>query len=762
MSLKLIENGLDGVATLSEGETQPIWCKSQQAYYYVEENQQYDLTDFCNGIQVCEVNLDSMSRYFTEGLQIIKKYKALFKEEHYDRFIENKKYFHSQRKVEFYIVNQIGGGNVQNQLKIINKHDNRSINQGLVDELVENGERIRQSIIAGITNLKFKRENGNILLTLEIIDNWGDVLMKRNSKVNVEKLVSVFEQEVERLVNTGKSTVESAQIFGVRYQPLINNNNIDIAEIINGSKYSSNAAELIEAVKNGMKISPDIIWETHSVEKKNDSNDEEYEKFKKLLGWFVRQLEINNDYKEGEKKYSNPRTLTYKTLIEEWRYYNGFDLTCTLASGRAVGYDNSNYINYDWVNITPHFNKIEKKIESICVKTKPDNVETYVGDPYYIEELDLENDNEPTQKLKDLFDEYRDEVLKWKNKCLQKDSFDYNSTKSNATNKIFYGVPGCGKSYYIEHNILGKDKVTKEYKGAYKKDNIIRTTFYQDYSNTDFVGQILPKVVKNDTNEKDTVEYIFNPGPFTLALIRAISCPNEKVALIVEEINRGNAPAIFGDIFQLLDRDDDSISEYGITNVGILDYLNSFEFDVEGEKKCYTFNEIKIPGNMDIFATMNTSDQNVYTLDTAFTRRWSKERMPNDFNGNEIKDMLVPGMYKYTWKEFVDTINGRIQDKLDDLQVNEDKQVGAFFVKKADLLPKDATLDDIEKAKAFAYKVIEYLWDDVSKLDHSVIFNPSYNTFEKLVDGYVKNGVAVFNNGIFIIKSEENATKNAD
>lgn len=339
--------------------------------------------------------------------------------------------------------------------------------------------------------------------------------------------------------------------------------------------------------------------------------------------------------------------------------------------------------------------------------------------------------------------------------------FNYEKTKGTAINKIFYGVPGCGKSYYIEHDILGKDKETKKYSGDYKKDNIIRTTFYQDYSNTDFVGQILPKIIKDTNGEKDTVEYIFNPGPFTLALIRAISNPNEKVALIVEEINRGNAPAIFGDIFQLLDRDDDSISEYGIKNVGIIDYLNDYEFTVDGEKKRYTFGEIKIPGNMDIFATMNTSDQNVYTLDTAFTRRWSKERMPNDFNGNEIKDMLVPGMYKYTWEEFVGSVNKQIQDKLDDLQVNEDKQVGAFFVKKADLLPKDATLDDKEKAKTFAYKVLEYLWDDVSKLDHTVIFNPSYKTFESLVEAYLKNGVTVFNREIFKEKTEDSTLESS-
>jgi hypothetical protein len=212
-------------------------------------------------------------------------------------------------------------------------------------------------------------------------------------------------------------------------------------------------------------------------------------------------------------------------------------------------------------------------------------------------------------------------------------AFDYNDTKGDGINKIFYGMPGCGKSYHIDHDILGKDKISKEYKSNYEKENIIRTTFYQDYSNTDFVGQILPKISKSDNGEKDVVEYIFNPGPFTLALIQAISNPTKKVALVIEEINRGNAPAIFGDIFQLLDRDENSISEYGIVNVGIMDYLNDYDFIVDGEKKRYVFSEIKIPGNMDIFATMNTSDQNVYTLDTAFIRRWDKERIKNSFKG---------------------------------------------------------------------------------------------------------------------------------
>lgn len=308
--------------------------------------------------------------------------------------------------------------------------------------------------------------------------------------------------------------------------------------------------------------------------------------------------------------------------------------------------------------------------------------------------------------------------------------FDYTKTKGSSVNKIFYGTPGCGKSHHIQHNIIEKQN--------YAADNVIRTTFYQDYSNTDFIGQILPKIEKDEKSGKETVKYIFNPGPFTLALIRAISNPTEKVALVVEEINRGNAPAIFGDIFQLLDRNPDGISEYGIINVSMLDYLNAYVFEVDGEKKKYIFKEIKIPGNMDIFATMNTSDQNVYTLDTAFVRRWDKEKIKNSFKDCTFKSVTVPGM-DYTWQEFVTAINNHIAKHLEDLQVNEDKQIGVFFV-------KESLLGAVPEK--FAYKVFDYLWSDVAKLDHGIFFN-HFDTLEALIAAYEKDGVGVFKTGIF-------------
>ena len=295
--------------------------------------------------------------------------------------------------------------------------------------------------------------------------------------------------------------------------------------------------------------------------------------------------------------------------------------------------------------------------------------------------------------------------------------------KSKYINLIVYGTPGCGKSWHVKNELL-KD---------YKTDNIIRTTFYQDYTNTDFVGQIMPIVTSED------VTYKFNPGPFTLALRRAIEVSNEPVALLIEELNRGNAPSIFGDIFQLLDRENGK-SEYQITNVNIQKYLSDNIPDME-------FNCIMLPANLSIIATMNTSDQNVFTLDTAFKRRWEFKKLKNRFKADHpYKGFFVPGMDNTTWEMFVNDINNFIEDS-SDLQ-SEDKQLGVFFVSE-DLLCEDATNVTDELKEKFAYKVLEYLWDDVAKFERDNWFNSNIKSLDKLVEEYVKSGREVFKDGIF-------------
>lgn len=306
--------------------------------------------------------------------------------------------------------------------------------------------------------------------------------------------------------------------------------------------------------------------------------------------------------------------------------------------------------------------------------------------------------------------------------------YDWNSsTIKDGKNLIVYGTPGCGKSYYVEHVLLD----------GYPKENYIRTTFFADYTNTDFVGQILPIV------DGDKVTYQFNPGPFTLALAQAIRKPNEKVALVIEELNRGSAPSIFGDIFQLLDRKN-GISEYPITNINIIDYLNK-EFDGQ-----FLFKDIKLPGNLFIYATMNTSDQNVFTLDTAFKRRWEFEKLINEFkDDHEFKGMYIPSLISLnvTWEELVNAINEYMLELTDNLN-NEDKQIGVYFVDKTGMRKEEASLSSEEDTKKFAYKVLEYLWDDVSKFARDKWFKEDIKSLDQLVEEYLKSGTEVFSDGV--------------
>lgn len=295
-------------------------------------------------------------------------------------------------------------------------------------------------------------------------------------------------------------------------------------------------------------------------------------------------------------------------------------------------------------------------------------------------------------------------------------------------NYVIYGTPGCGKSFYVQNTLLPKIGVDPE-------KNEIRTTFFPDYTNVDFVGQIIPKT------DGTTVTYDFNPGPFTLALERALKT-TEPVALVIEELNRGNAASIFGDIFQLLDRDEKGNSRYAIKNPNLENYL---------QKEGISVTNIRIPSNLFLIATMNTSDQNVFKLDNAFKRRWDFQKMPNTFTPKHTyQDFLVPGMEtsKVTWKDLVNAINEYMlsMNEKDGL-ISEDKQLGVYFVDENTLISQSSTLTDEEKehrVKKFESKVLEYLWDDVAKYDPTEWFRKDINSLDKLIENYVHDGEKVF------------------
>lgn len=335
----------------------------------------------------------------------------------------------------------------------------------------------------------------------------------------------------------------------------------------------------------------------------------------------------------------------------------------------------------------------------------------------------------------------------------KKKDYDFVKRLETGCNVLLYGVPGAGKSWTIEHEYCRKGT------------EVERLVFHPDYTYSDFVGQILPNVAADGQ-----VSYKFTPGPFTNILDAAYCNPMTRFVLVIEEINRGNAPAIFGEIFQLLDRkseisdvDDDGFpigtSEYGITNANIAQI-------VYGDPN----HKVRIPSNLSIIGTMNTSDQNVFTLDTAFQRRWEMRLIENNFENVDHKfadaEIWDTGI---SWEVFCEQINNIIVSNNVRMSSSEDKRLGAYFVKLRDIVKTDDAVeftkseyDDLrrketakvisqeelkrltdiretmKKSRRFPEKVIKYLWDDAFKFNREVIFDTNeYRSLESVIRAFM-------------------------
>lgn len=306
---------------------------------------------------------------------------------------------------------------------------------------------------------------------------------------------------------------------------------------------------------------------------------------------------------------------------------------------------------------------------------------------------------------------------------------------------IYYGVPGSGKSYKIDNEkTCGASDVQKQ-----------KVVFHPDYTNADFVGQIVPKMKESGEgeNKKSMIEYSFKPGPFTIILRRALRDKSHQYFLIIEEINRGNAAAIFGDLFQLLDRDDDGWSCSPVNNDDINFYVaseyefweerysESHQYDAErvnspnGTESFCRNSGLRLPPNLSIYATMNTNDQNVFMLDNAFNRRFKSEYISNkeDPRIQEHCEQynLKIGETKIYWGVFRNLVNERIIES--GFANAEDKQLGLFFIKKEN----DS---EIVKSKDFADKVLKYLWHDVFKRNRDIFNGENISKFEDLIENF--------------------------
>ena len=259
---------------------------------------------------------------------------------------------------------------------------------------------------------------------------------------------------------------------------------------------------------------------------------------------------------------------------------------------------------------------------------------------------------------------------------------------------IYFGAPGTGKSYNLNKD---KEELLENF-----EDNYERVTFHPDYSYANFVGTYKP------VPDGDSITYDYVPGPFMRILKKALNKPNKPFMLIIEEINRANVAAVFGDVFQLLDRDENYESEYAIeTSEDMRRYLNR--------------DKIKIPQNLFIWATMNSADQGVFPMDTAFKRRWDFKYFSINHNENLIEDTHVVINDKLL---YWNNLRKRINDELLSYKINEDKLIGPFFAFNEFMnqkIPEDIFKD------IFKNKIIMYLFEDAARSRRNQLFSGACN-----------------------------------
>lgn len=335
---------------------------------------------------------------------------------------------------------------------------------------------------------------------------------------------------------------------------------------------------------------------------------------------------------------------------------------------------------------------------------------------------------------------------------------------------IFSGAPGTGKSHQL-----------KQLADQYFDDKVTRVTFYPDYTYSQFVGCYKPC-----TNDEGNVTYGYVAGPFLDTYLKASTHLDKRYVLIIEEINRANPAAVFGDVFQLLDRGDFGWSEYPLAVPNdmrscIKVYLSHLSEEEKQAIEAYRdpymdfsefrtdmLNHLSLPPNMYIWATMNSADQGVFPIDTAFRRRWE----PRHIGINDCEDAMVTirkgeeekrlneivvswgkdGAHRANWNNLRRAINGFLSDAA---QVNEDKLLGPFFM-------NPTSLTNERFGDAFKYKVLLYLYEDACKTKRSKVFASDLKTYSDVCSAFDERGLNIFADGFKNHYQEEASATSQD
>ena len=268
-------------------------------------------------------------------------------------------------------------------------------------------------------------------------------------------------------------------------------------------------------------------------------------------------------------------------------------------------------------------------------------------------------------------------------------------------------------------------------------------------------GRAIRKYVNLITGKEKSsdIAYEYVPGPFMRVYVNALKSARSEnpkpYLLIIEEINRANVAAVFGDIFQLLDRGYDEVSEYPIqASEDIKKYLAK-ELDCDPSE----VDKIRIPDNMFIWATMNSADQGVFPMDTAFKRRWDFTYLGIDDNDEDIRGKYVTVGSREKQRVEWNALRKAINDFLANEKINEDKQLGPYFISRSIVVPTDGgtEIDSDRFCRVFKNKVLMYLFDDAAKQKRTKLFEGSVKgqtRYSKICEAFDEQGIGIFHGDI--------------
>ena len=444
------------------------------------------------------------------------------------------------------------------------------------------------------------------------------------------------------------------------------------------------------------------------------SKNPHIKEFLDFMNLYIEKTIIPDDlWYQLEREDSNDNQFEYKEEFKKWLH----------NEGKVSSKTQSNYISA--IN----------GIENTWNKNHENQIEIW-SNPYFVK-----NDIGKEKLFNDLHIKQLNESQNNSQSSAIKLYFEFlDLLEIKGINRIYFGAPGTGKSYSIQQFI--RQNGVANYSDKVDFSNVFRVTLHPEFSYTDFVGQVMPVVTPiNEDGSNTKIEYKFSPQVFTNALKYAFKHEREPVFLIIEELSRANVAAVFGDLFQLLDRDEMSESEYRIDNL-----ILAREIWGEGSTR-----KIYLPSNLFIIGTVNTSDQNVFVMDTAFKRRFEFEyvdanEIAKDENGLALNNFTFrfsngegAEELEFDWIELYTALNHFITTKGETgLGLSEDKQLGQFFIK----FRKN---DEEYNYNQFKGKLLEYLWNDVQNASYSnvSIFKQELSNFS-MAYRKVKNKENVF------------------